>query len=318
MRRCLVAVALVLLASGSLAVSADPIRVSLDFFANPNHVPLYVAKTLGYFDEEGIEVEIFVPANPSDPVKLAAAQSIEIALTPQINYLIARSEELPLLAIGALIDHALGGLLTLAEHGVQSIDDLTGQQVGYALTPLEPILWTTVFECADVQDYELVNVGFSTMASLLSGSVKAIGAFRNYEPFEAERLGFSPVFFPQEDFCIPDTYEIILVSHPDFIDTRSADAAGFMRALARAIDWTVAHPTDALAIFFEQFPELDDEVNRKSYEATLPLFAAGARHDAAEVWEGMQRYLYEAELMIQTFALEELFTDQFLAKEQGE
>ncbi|MCK5586271.1 ABC transporter substrate-binding protein, partial [Candidatus Bipolaricaulota bacterium] len=75
-------------------VVAAPIRVSLDFFANPNHIPLYVALDKGYFAEEGIEVDIFVPANPSDPVKLAAVGAVEIALTPQINYLIARSEEL--------------------------------------------------------------------------------------------------------------------------------------------------------------------------------------------------------------------------------
>jgi len=56
----------------ALHVMAAPIRVSLDFFANPNHIPLYAALDKGYFAEEGIEVDIFVPANPSDPVKLAA------------------------------------------------------------------------------------------------------------------------------------------------------------------------------------------------------------------------------------------------------
>ena len=81
-------------------VAGAPIRVSLDFFANPNHIPIYVALDNGYFDEEGIEVDIFVPGNPSDPVKLAAAQAVEIAMTPQINYLISRSEDLPLIAIG--------------------------------------------------------------------------------------------------------------------------------------------------------------------------------------------------------------------------
>lgn len=312
MSRRLFGVLLLVLVAMTLAVRSEPLRVSLDFFANPNHVPLYVAESLGYFDEVGIEVEIFVPANPSDPVKLAAAQSVEVALTPQINYLIARSEDLPLIAFGALIDHALGGLLALAEHGVAAIKDLAGQHVGYSLSPLEPVLWTTVFACAEVEDYELVNVGFSTVASLLAGSVRAIGAFRNYEPFEIERLGYTPVFFSQEDFCIPATYEIIFVSHPAFVSDRSEEAAAFVDAVSRAIAWTVENPEAALALFFERFPELDDEVNRKSYDATLPLFALGARHDDPDVWESMQAYLLETELMARIFALEELYTERFL------
>ena len=293
---------------------AVPIRVSLDFFANPNHIPLYVALDRGYYVDEGIEVDIFVPANPSDPVKLAAARAVEIALTPQINYLIARSEGLPLTAIGALVDHPLGGLLSLRDHGIEVLEDLTAKRIGYALAPLEPILWETVFECAgiDPSGFELINVGFNTMTALITGNVEAIGAFRNYEVLQLEELGYEPVFFPQEEYCVPTTYEILLVAHPDFVSERNADAAAFLRALVRAIDWTIAHPTDALALFFERFPDLDDNLNRRSFESTLSLYAVGAYHADVEVWGTMQAYLFENGLMVQEFPVDELYTDSLL------
>ncbi|MCK5246299.1 ABC transporter substrate-binding protein [Candidatus Bipolaricaulota bacterium] len=293
---------------------AAPIRVSLDFFANPNHIPLYVALDKGYFAEEGIEVDIFVPANPSDPVKLAAVGAVEIALTPQINYLIARSEELPLTAIGALIDHPLGGLLSLRDHGIEVLEDLSGKRIGYALAPLEPILWETVFECAGIEpsELELINVGFNTVTALITGNVEAVGAFRNYEVLQLEELGYEPVFFPQEDYCVPTTYEILLVSHPKFVSERRAEAASFLRALVRAIDWTIEHPADALALFFERFPDLDDDLNRRSFESTLSLYAVGATHTDDEVWSTMQAYLVEHGLMVQEFPIEELYTDSLL------
>jgi len=296
---------------------ATPIRVSLDFFANPNHIPLYIALDNGYFAEEGIEVDIFVPANPSDPVKLAAAGAVEIALTPQINYLIAKSEDLPLIAIGALIDHPLGGLVSLRDHGIERLEDLSGKQIGYALAPLEPILWETVFDCAgiDSSSFELINVGFNTVTALITGNVEAIGAFRNYEVLQLEELGHEPLFFPQEDYCVPTTYEILLVSHPEFVSERRAEAAAFLRALIRGIDWTINYPTDALALFFERFPDLDDVLNRRSFESTLSLYAIGANHRDAEVWSTMQAYLFENVVRVQEFPSDELYTDSLLPSE---
>ena len=54
--------------AASTPIAAQPkLRVMLDFFPNPNHVPLIIAQRMGFFADEGLEVEIIVPANPSDP-----------------------------------------------------------------------------------------------------------------------------------------------------------------------------------------------------------------------------------------------------------
>ena len=312
----LVGIFLAFLLIGILHVpeEARALRVSLDFFVNPNHVPLVVCQELGLFAEEGIEVDLFVPANPSDPVKLAASRAVGVALTPQINYLIARSEGLPLIAIGALIDRGLGGLLSLREHGVESINDLRGKRIGYSLAPLEPILWRTMLDCAGIEEGEvrLINVGFNTMQALLTGSVDAIGAFRNFEAIQAELEGGDPVYFPQEDHCIPATYELILVAHPNLIAERGADLRAFLGALARGIERTMTDPEAAFDTFLAAYPDLDDELNRRSFEATLPLYADEARHDDAEVWSAMRDYLAEHGLIGGQPPLEELFTDALL------
>ena len=139
-------------------------RLILDFFANPNHVPIYVAQELGFFTTNGGEVEILIPADPSDPVKLVAAGTVEVALTPQINFLIAKGAGLPLTAIGALIETPLGGLLSLKEYGIGDLSDLCGRRIGYSLTPLEPTLWRTMLATVDVgiEEFELVNGRFRT------------------------------------------------------------------------------------------------------------------------------------------------------------
>ncbi len=306
--------ALLVVGCAVATLGQSSLRVALDFFVNPNHVPLVVCEELGFFAEEGIDVELFVPANPSDPVKLAASRAVEIALTPQINYLIARSEGLPLIAIGALIDRGLGGLLSLRGRGVETLDDLRGKRIGYSLAPLEPVLWRTMLGCAGIGDGEvrLIHVGFNTMQALLAGSVEAIGAFRNFEPIEAELEGGDPIFFPQEEHCIPATYELILVVHPDLIAERGEDLRAFLRALTRGLELTRTDPGAAFDAFLAAYPDLDDELNRRSFEATLPLYADGARHDDIDVWSGMRDFLAAHGLIDEGLPLEGLFTDALL------
>jgi putative hydroxymethylpyrimidine transport system substrate-binding protein len=315
--RCKSVIVLVGLLVLSAAASGGTVRVCLDFFPNPNHAPLYVAIVDRLFEAWGLDVELIVPANPSDPVKLAAARTVDVALTPQINYLIARSEGLPLVAIGALVDRSLGGLLCLADEGISDVEDLAGRRIGYSLAPLEPILWETMLRCAGVSidEVELINVGYATVASLLAGSVDAIGAFRNFEPIQVALQGRAPVFFPQEDHCIPLTYDIILVTHPGRIAERRADLEAFLDALADAIAFTRSNPATAFSRFVGANPELDDELNRRAFDATLPLYAEGARHDDPEVWEALQTYLFENGLVAVEAPLDALFTAALLPED---
>lgn len=311
MRKGLVFLLIVLV---QLAAGASSLKVMLDFFPNPNHIPLYAAQVQGFFSEEGIEVEIMPPADPSDPAKLAATQAVDLALTPQINYLIAKAAGLPLISVGALIDGALGGLLSLADLGVEELSDLRGRKVGYSLAPLEPVLWRTMLSTVGVEpgEFKLVNVGMSTVAALLSGKVDAIGAFRNFELIEVELFGEEVVFFPQEDYGVPNTYEILIVANPELLQGRAREVLGFVAALARGIAFTLDQPEAAFGAFLTLYPDRDDELHRRSFSATLPLYAEGARHDDVDRWVEMQDFLYQNGLVDRVFPLEELYTKEFL------
>lgn len=293
---------------------AESFSIILDFYPNPNHVPLYVAEELGFFREEGIEVKFLVPSDPSAPAKLVATKAVEMGLTPQMNFFIARDEGLPLIAVGALIDGALGGLLSLREYGIEKLSDLRGRTIGYSLEPLEPILWQTMLKAVGVEpgEYELVYTGMSTVPALLSQAVSAIGAFRNYELLAVELLGYTPVFFPQEDYGVPNTYELLFVVHPDLLSQRFWEVQAVLRAISRGIEYVRAHPAESFSVFTKVFPELSDELNRRSFEVTLPLYAKGVRHDDRKRWEAMQEFLLRTGMIGKAFPLEVLYTVEAL------
>lgn len=317
MRRVLAS--LILIAGlAAVAVSGAPLRVMLDFFVNPNHVPLVVAEAEGLFAEAGIDVEILIPSSASDPVKLVAAGAMDAALTPQINFLIARCAGLPVVAIGALIGSPLGGLLSLEGEGIETLTDLRGRRIGYSLAPLEPTLWTTMLGTVGIgpDEFELVNVGYNTVLSLLTRQVDAIGAFRNFEVPQVAELGRSPVFFPEEDYGVPQTQELLVVVNTRTVDRRAPQWRGLVAGLARGIALTQARPDQAYSTFVSVYPDLDDTLNHRAFELTVPLYADGARLAPPEQWEALQAYLLENGLIESSRAPEDLYTDRFFTDPQ--
>jgi len=264
-------------------------------------------------------VEIIVPANPSDPIKLVATGAIDLALTPQINLLIARDAGLPVLAVGSLIGSPLGGLLALKENGIETLADLRGQRIGYSLEPLEPILWRTMLASAGVEpgDYELINVGFNTVLSLLCGKVDAIGGFRNFEVPQVAISGHEPVFFPEEEYGVPQTEEILIAANAETAAKNERILSAFLAGLARGIAFTADHPGETYNQFLAAYPDLNDELNRRAYEITVPLFSPGARLGQAQEWEALQSYMLANGLIDQEFEVDTLYTNAYLGGEEA-
>ncbi|MCR4404706.1 MAG: ABC transporter substrate-binding protein [Candidatus Acetothermia bacterium] len=311
---------LVLLLVLGLAVTlglqgAGPERLALmlDWLPNPNHVPLYVAQAEGLFAQEGLEVELLIPGNPADPAKLAAASRVDLAITTGLNLIVARAAGLPLVAIGALIQHPLGGLLALKGQ-IARLEDLRGKRIGYSLEPEEPVLWRAMLGCVGLgpRDYELINVGFNTVSALLSGAVEAIGAFRNYEKILVELQGEETVFFPMEDYCIPDHYELVFVASEGTLAARPGALAHFIAALAGAVELTLRDPNRAIDLFFQANPELEDELNLRSFLVTILYLVGSPCVNDPERWLPLVAFLFGQGLIAKEAGLEELITTRFL------
>jgi putative hydroxymethylpyrimidine transport system substrate-binding protein len=51
------------------AKAQDRLTVLLDWFVNPDHAPLIIARDRGIFEAHGLEVTLIAPADPNDPPK---------------------------------------------------------------------------------------------------------------------------------------------------------------------------------------------------------------------------------------------------------
>lgn len=256
------------------AFAADRMTLLLDWYVNPDHGPIIIAKEKGFFADEGLDVEIVAPADPSAPPKLVAAGKADLAVSyqPQIHLQVA--EGLPLKRVGTLIASPLNCLMVKDDGPVKTIADLKGRKVGYSVAGVEEAQMRAVLSRhgLTMDDIEMVNVNWSLAPSVMSGQVDAvIGAYRNVELHQMEIEGVKGRCFFIEEEGMPSYDELIYVANPELMDR--AKIARFLAATERATQYIVNHPDESFEIYAGTAPELNDELNKRSWADTIRRFA---------------------------------------------
>ena len=256
------------------ALAVEKMTVLLDWFVNPDHAPLIVAKEKGFFAEAGLDVTLIAPADPNDPPKLVAAGKADLAISYQPQLHIHVAQGLPLVRVGTLVATPLNALVVLAEGPVKTIADLKGRKIGFSIGGFEDALLGAMLarHGLSLADITLVNVNFSLSPSLIAGQVDGvIGAFRNFELNQMDLVGRpGRAFYPEEE-GVPPYDELIVVANKQSLD--SGRLRGFLDALERGVQYLINHPDAAWSLFIKAHKDLDDELNRRAWRDTLPRFA---------------------------------------------
>ncbi len=272
--RLLPALAAALMLVAGPAVAADKLSVLLEWFVNPDHAPLVIAKEKGLFAAHGLDVDLVAPADPSAPPRLVAAGQADVALHYQPSLDLDVDAGLPLVRFGTLIETPLNTLIALKDGPVKTLADLKGRKIGYSVSGFEDAMLGQFLKTAglSINDVELVNVNFSLSASLLAGQVDAVvGGYRNFELNQMKIEGHEGVAFYPEENGMPAYDELVYVTRKDLVGDKRLPE--FLAAVEEATIYLTNHPDDAWALFIKAYPDLNDDLNRRAWADTLPRFA---------------------------------------------
>ena len=291
--------------------------VVLDWYPNALHAFLYTAIENGYYEEEGLKVNIRFPSNANDAISLVAAGQADIGLYYQQDVIQARAnQDIPVKSIGAVVQGPLNIVLSLEEKNITGAEDLVGKTIGYAGTELSEALIRSIMQDvgADYRDVTLIDVGFDLMSSMTTGNVDAtIGCLVNHEVPQMEEEGFSVNWFDLDDYGVPTYYEGIFLANDDAIKNDSETLKAFLRASAKGFADMKANPEKALQILLanqneENFP-LSETVERKSMEVLLPMMETADASFFSQSDVCMQEninWMQEQGLISETVSLDEV------------
>ena len=109
--------------------NATPAILQTDWYAQPEHGGFYQALAQGYFREAGLAVEI-LPGGPNAMVAQKVAQGrVQFGLGRSDDVIVQVSRGIPLVMVGAFMEHDPQALMVHAQSAVLTFSDLEGKTV---------------------------------------------------------------------------------------------------------------------------------------------------------------------------------------------
>lgn len=263
------------------------IRLSLEWFTNPDHMPLIIASKQGIFKQHGLDVEIIVPDDHFDPLKQIQSGALDVAVTESIHLAQDRAKGEPVLGFGRFL-HTDGGVMFLESSGIKRPRDMCQLREGGRKTRVQysgapglgglAIVKTMVEadggECDIDKFLEPVNEGFYHTNALKDGKADvATLIFYNFEMVEANFMGLNASFFSLKHWEVPDFCQLVLITTKEHFTAKRDALRQLNIAIRKATDWIKMHTAEAKRIYNE-WTESDpsDAMNEAILDSTLLMF----------------------------------------------
>ena len=249
----------------------EKITFVLDWTPNTNHTGLYVAQNQGYFEEEGLEVEIVQPPEDGADALVASGKaqfgvSFQDSMAPGV----AGENALPTTAVAALVQHNTSGIISRKGEGMDTPKGMEGKKYATWDAPVEKAMVKNVVE-QDGGDFSKVEMIPSTVtdevSALKSKSVDSIWVFYAWAGVATEVAGLETDYFAFKDMNpVFDYYTPVVIANNSFLEEKPETAKAFLKALKKGYEFAIEKPEEAAKILCEASPELDEKLVLASQE----------------------------------------------------
>ena len=305
---------------GEDAKELKKVTVILDYVPNTNHTGMYVALDKGYYEEEGLEVEIIEPTDGATATLIAQQKgTFGISYQEDVTIALTSRDPLPIKAVATIIQHDTSGFVSLADSGIESPADFEGKTYAGWGGPGE----SAVLEACMTQagtDFSKLNVVISDGSGFeaLGKSCDLMWFFEGWDCVFADMNGCELNYMElrQLDDRL-DYYTPIIITSDAVIESDPEMVAAFLRATAKGYEDAIADPDGAAEALLDHAPDYDIEMLKISQNYLAEKYMEdtdtwGLMKD--EVWDNYTAFLQEYGVIEDAIPAAECYTNEFLAK----
>ena len=284
----------------------------LSWLPGGDNLGFWAGQEQGFFEDEGIDLNIRHSNDPTASIKLAASgeRPMAIAYTGDILFSAAKGNLVK--SVYTLTESSPFGIIALDEAGIDRAEDLAGKRVGVTSLPTDQAYFDNMLDEAgvDKSEVDVVDPGQAGIQQVIQGNLDGTSAIVNYEPAVLENEGIEDYTFTfYSDYGAPDAPFYCIVANPAWLEENGDVVEAFIRATRASFDWTDENVDEAAELFVQQFPEQDPELVKAIWEGEAEIQGDGT-NDAAQ-WDELAEFFEAEGLLEKPVDTEELYTDEY-------
>ena len=264
--------------SGAAAPDVSEVTLIMDWVPWVLDIPVDVAQDKGFYADHGLTVKQTLPAGATDVAKFVSTGKAQFGLYYAPDTLMGVAAGAPLLSVASLMSHAPVGMALAPGVHAQSPSDLAGTTAGVVMIPSTRASFATMLEAGGVDPgaVKVADPGFDIVAPLLAGKYDSVAVTEFGELVQADAMGQKLDYLDFRDWGTPDYAFLNVLTQKGFAAEHPTTVKAFVAATLQGLDWAVAHPDEAVAIYVARHPELKADLLLAQWKAAIPSMASGA------------------------------------------
>ena len=263
--------------SGASAPDVTEVTLIMDWVPWVLDIPVDVAQDKGFYAAHGLKVKQTLPAGATDVAKFVAVGKAQFGLYYAPDTLMGVAAGAPLLSVASLMSHAPVGMAMAPGVHAKTPADLAGTTAGVVMIPSTRASFATMLKTGGVDPgtVKVADPGFDLVAPLLAGKYGSVAVTEFGELVQAEATGQQLDYLDFRDWGTPDYAFLNVLTQQGFAAEHPATVKAFVAATLEGLDWAVAHPDEAVAIYVARHPELKADLLLAQWKAAIPSMASG-------------------------------------------
>jgi putative hydroxymethylpyrimidine transport system substrate-binding protein len=197
--------------------------------------------------------------------------------------------------------------------------DLAGTTAGVVMVPSTRASFETMLRTGgvDPSSVKVVDPGFDLVPPLLAGRYDSVAVTEFGELVQADQAGQKLDYLDFRDWGTPDYAFLNVVTQSGFAERDPNTVRAFVAATTEGLEWAVAHPDEAVALYVKRHPELDAGLLLSQWKAATPSMAAASGghpsgwQDAA-TWSQLNDWMVQTGLIKAPVDVSGAVTDDYL------
>lgn len=267
------------------------LKIALDWTPNINHIGFFTAKEKGFYQEQGIKLEIMDPSQDNyalTPAKKVEQGQVDFALCPTESLISYRTKKRPFLlkGIAGIFKEDMSAIVVKGDSGIQSPKDLDGKSYASYQARYEDEIVRQMIRNDGGEGHIKVDYPskLGIWETILSGQYDSTWIFTNWEGVQAEAKEVNLRYFKMSDYDIPYSYSPVIAASEEAIEDKKGAYQSFLAATQRGYLYAQQNPEEAVALLAAHVPGYDQDIDlEQALRISSPHFGSAANWGRMEL-----------------------------------